>query len=65
MNLVPGGVLTFQRSVLLTKNTPKWSTSIADLCDIHILADKKIEDIDCALQVNRETYVIYLRTILS
>jgi hypothetical protein len=64
-NLVPCGVISFRRSLLLTKDTPKWSTSTADLCDIHISADKKIEDIDCALQVNKETYMIYLRTILS
>jgi hypothetical protein len=65
VNLVPGGVLTFRRSVLLTKNIPKWSISTADLCDIHISVDRKIEDVDYALQVNRNSCIACFRTILS
>jgi hypothetical protein len=65
LNLVPGGVIGFRRCVLLPKDTPKWDTSTADLCDIHITADKKIEDVECTLQVNRTNCIACLRTILS
>jgi len=59
-NLVPTGVISFRRIELPNSDFPKWSNSKANLCDIHLTTSKKIEDINCVLQVNRMIYFTYL-----
>ncbi|CAF3808845.1 unnamed protein product [Rotaria sordida] len=49
---MPNGVITFQRYVLSDPFTPKWSKSTNGLIPMHLTTAKKIEDIDCVLQVD-------------
>jgi hypothetical protein len=65
LNLVPTGVISFRRSVLTKDSIPRWSDSKAELSDIHVTTDKKIEDINCVLQVNRKVDITWSRTFLS
>ncbi len=65
LNLVPTGVISFRRFVLTKDLIPRWSDSKAELSDIHVTTDKKIEDINCVLQVNRKVDITWLRTFLS
>jgi len=50
---VPNGVITFRRRALPDQFAPKWSESRKGLAPMHLTTAKKIEDIDCALQVNQ------------
>ena len=51
INLVPNGVITFRRFVLPKEEYPDWSHSNAPLSKVHLTTEKRIEDINCALQV--------------
>jgi len=49
---VPNGVITFRRRALPDQFSPKWSESKKGLAPMHLTTGKRIEDIDCVLQVN-------------
>ncbi|CAF4283135.1 unnamed protein product [Rotaria sp. Silwood2] len=49
---MPNGLISFGRFSLPDNFIPNWSTSMKGLCDIHLTTGKKIEDVECALQVD-------------
>ncbi len=49
---MPNGVITFRRRSLPNNFSLKWSESRNGLAPMHLTTAKKIEDIDCTLQVN-------------
>ncbi|CAF5121957.1 unnamed protein product, partial [Rotaria sp. Silwood1] len=49
---MPNGVISFRRSKLPADSYPQWLNSRQVLCDMHLTTGKKIEDIDCVLQVD-------------
>ena len=51
-NLVPNGVISFQRFALRQRDGPLWTESKTNLVDLSLSNGKKIEDIPNALQVD-------------
>jgi poly(ADP-ribose) glycohydrolase len=49
---MPNGVISFRRYELSDNSCPKWSSSRQDLCNIHLTTGKRIEDVNCVLQVD-------------
>ncbi|CAF4341089.1 unnamed protein product [Rotaria sp. Silwood2] len=49
---MPNGVITFRRYALSDPLVPKWSKSTNGLIPMHLTTIKRIEDIDCVLQVD-------------
>ncbi|CAF4683694.1 unnamed protein product [Rotaria sp. Silwood1] len=49
---MPKGVISFGRFSLPVNSIPDWSSSIKNLCGIHLTTGEKIEDVKCALQVD-------------
>jgi len=56
---VPNGVITIRRRALPNQFTPKWSESRKGLAPMHLTTAKRIEDINCVLQVNEIFPFIY------
>lgn len=50
--LVPNGVISFRRNALPHTQYPNWSNSKAELSQMHLTTDNKIEDVKNVLQVN-------------
>ncbi len=50
---MPNGVISFRRYALPDAVYPKWYNSKTPLSQMHVSMDKKIEDINFVLQVNR------------
>jgi hypothetical protein len=50
--LASNGVITFRRYALPNQFEPRWSESSKGLAPMHLTTAKRIEDIDCVLQVN-------------
>ncbi|CAF1396985.1 unnamed protein product, partial [Adineta ricciae] len=48
----PTGVITFRRYSIPSQYVPKWSESNKNLIPVHFTTAKKIEDIECSLQVD-------------
>ncbi|UJR09526.1 hypothetical protein I4U23_013764 [Adineta vaga] len=48
----PNGVITFRRYSKANQDIPKWSRSERGIVPTHLTTAKKIEDIDCVLQVD-------------
>lgn len=64
-DLVPNGVITFQRFALPSNKFPPWNDSKADLCDLSLLTGEKIEDIRNALQVDfANKYIVSFCTFI-
>ena len=49
---MPIGVITFRRRSLPPQLLPRWSESLKGLAPMHLTTAKRIEDINCSLQVN-------------
>ena len=48
---MPNGVITIRRYQLHQRHLPSWVDSKAEICDMHLTTDRKIEDIQGVLQV--------------
>ncbi|CAF4071077.1 unnamed protein product [Adineta steineri] len=49
---MPNGVITFQRYSLHHQDSPKWALSEKGIAPMHLTTGKRIEDINCVLQVD-------------
>jgi hypothetical protein len=52
LNAVPNGMITFRRYAVPSQYLPKWSQSSTNIMPMHLTTSKKIEDIECVLQVS-------------
>jgi hypothetical protein len=63
VDLVPTGVITFQRFALPNDGIPNWIESQTSLCKVHMVMKETIEDMHGLLQVDFANMFIVSKSV--